>query len=296
MADEVTTPATGGAVESPEVLPPLETGAPAAPVTPSEKPVSEQAPGEPAADKSGEDQQYKGKEKSHVNATERVQQAQRRQKPAERERDKALRRINDLERSIRPQNFDQLDFEARDSVRVREAVRQETAESTRAEAVRAEEERREALAEAWDARNEAFIEKLNAAEAANPGLFDRFASVPVTHEMAEFIAASDMSVEIANYLSMPANRREADHLARLTDPRGQPSREDLREADRIMSRIEARLSKAPQVRKATTAPNPGTTLNGTGAPANLSLAELAGKDDMAAYSARRKAAWKEGKS
>lgn len=260
MTNEATvTPAAGEAVSTPA---PSSAPAPEAPtqVQDTAQPTPQAVPGEPVAEKAGEDD--KGKKPNRIDAKERVQQAVRRQRLAERERDAALRRIAELQTPIRPQNYDQLGFEDRDNIRVREAVREESAVTAKQEAERLENERREAWAEARDARNEAFVERLRDAETANPGIFDRFSRVPVTEDMAAFIADSDMAVEMANYLSQPANGRELEQLVRLTDPRMQPSREDLREADRILTRIEGRLSRAPQARKATTAPNPGTTLSG----------------------------------
>jgi hypothetical protein len=261
VTEATVTPAAGDAVSTP--APSSSTPAPEAPtqVQDTVQPTPEAVPGEPAAEqKAGEDD--KGKKPNRIDAKERVQQAVRRQRLAERERDAALRRLAELEKPIRPENYDQLDFEARDTIRVREAVRDESAATARTEAERLEHERRDAWVEARDARNEAFAERLSEAEAQSPGLFDRFSRVPVTEDMAAFIAESELGVEIANYLSQPANRREVEMLNRLTDPRMQPSRDDLREADRILSRIEGRLSRAPQVRKATQAPNPGTTLGG----------------------------------
>ena len=296
MPEEATNPAAGDAVVTPatETAPASQETPKATETTAPEQPKTDT--GEPAAEKTGEDD--KGPKKpNRIDAKERVQQAVRRQRLAERERDAALRRLSELEKPIRPENYEQLDYEARDTIRVREAVRDESAVAARTEAERLEHERREAWAEARDARNEAFVEKLRDSEAANPGIFDRFSSVPVTEDMAQFIADSELGVEIANYLSQPANRREVDQLVRLTDPRMQPSREDLREADRILSRIEGRLSRAPPTRKATTAPNPGTTLAGAN-PSPRGFDPVTADD--AAYSKRyrerREAARKEGRS
>lgn len=290
MTDQATvTPAAGEAVVTPATTPaPTPTPDPAI-TDPASSPAATPESSAPDAASTGEDD--KGKKPNRIDAKERVQQAVRRQRLAERERDAALRRIAELEKPIRPQNFDQLDFEQRDQLRVREAVRAETAESARAEASVKEAERQEAYIEARNARNEAFGERLMEADKANPGLYERFASVPVTEDMAQFIAESDLSVEIANYLSMPANRREAEYLSRLTDPQGRPTREDLREADRILSRIEQRLSKAPQTRKATTAPNPGTTLaGGNPAPAGKDPGTMSDAEYSAWYRQRAKAA------
>ena len=288
MSEEATTPAAGGAVETPAPQTANQTSSATETPNPSQTP-PETAPdsGEPAAEKAGEEDR---KKPNRIDAKERVQQAVRRQRLAERERDAALRRLAELEQPIRPQNFDQLPFEERDSLRVREAVRQETAATARTEAERMEVERREAALEARDARNEAFVEKLRDSEARSPGIYDRFASIPVTEDMAAFIADSDRAVEMADYLSRPEARREVEQLVRLTDPRMRPSREDLREADRILSRIEGRLSKAPQVRRATQAPNPGTTLGGgNSAPSGRDPATMSDADYSKWYRDRQKA-------
>jgi hypothetical protein len=63
-----------------------------------------------------------------------------------------------------------------------------------------------------------------------------------------------------------------------------------------LARIEARIDKATPPRRTTTAPNPGTTLNGSNTPpAEVSMQELAAKgEDASEYIKRRRAQWAKG--
>lgn len=146
-------------------------------------------------------------------------------------------------------------------------------------------------------RNTAFVAACEEAEASGriPDLLDKFSKVSVTEPMAEFVGRSDVGPELAYALTLPENARALADVVALTDQQNRPTLADLREADRIMARIEAKLERASaKTRKATTAAHPGTTLNGGSPPAGSTLRELAQKEQPLDYIAKRKATWAKG--
>lgn len=251
--------------------------------------------GEPAADEQGQDE-GKDKKRNRISASDRIQQLNGRLKERGhtiRSKDQTISRLraqlNELQRPLLPAGTDpeSLDFNARETLRTREAVRAENANQVR-QNIRAEEAAiNDELEAARDERNTTFQEALQEFEARDPGVFERFAKITVTEDMAEYISGSELAPELASYLTKPANAAELRQIQALTG-RSATAR-DVAEANRMLARIEARIEKAPTTRKHSTAPNQGTTLNGNvPPPGSKSLRELA-ESDTSAYVARRQA-------
>jgi hypothetical protein len=161
-----------------------------------------------------------------------------------------------LERPIRPANLDELPYDQREQVTVREAVRAEQVDRLRSE---------EAVAaqSAAAKRYEQFAAKIEEAGDRFPGLLEQFeaedgagnARVPLSHFAADFIVDSDRTVELTHYLV--SNPQVAVRLNRL------PATQQAVE----LARLEARLTPAPALRKPSNAPAPPATLNGGASPA-----------------------------
>lgn len=298
MTDKATDPAAGGAVTTPDPAAPTVEPSPEPTQTtqpPAEaKPDPQKPPGEPEAAKEGEDE----KKKNRVPYDERIRQLTSRQRLAERERDRALARAHQAEAELaelRKKNVADLSYDQRERLNLDEALAERDLRQARLEARDRLSEFEQTREEARIARNQSFIEKLQEAEARMPGLYQSFARIPLTEPLAEFIGESELGVEIAHFLTKPENAKVLDELNELTfsDPRQRiyPRGEDLARANRIMARIEGRLEKAPPIRKATTAPAPGTTLNGaTPSAGPKTYAEMTDAEAAAYERKRRKEA------
>lgn len=251
--ETLTTPETASvppvASESVTVPPPVETTEAAAP--------AESAPG-PEPEASEQEQPKKPK----VSFSERISQITAARKQAEAERSIALKEIERLQQELerlRGQPAD-IPFEQQDANRVREVLKEEKLAEKQQEI----QTRDQVIKEA---RAATFMAKVEAAADRMPDLLEKFAAVPVSEAAAEIIAESDKAAEIAYYLAN--NPREAREIASL------PAHQ---QGARI-TRIEAKLSAAPQVRKVSQAPAPVPALKGgTPSPAvkdpgSMSMAE-----------------------
>jgi hypothetical protein len=204
------------------------------------------------------------------------------------ERDAANSRLARLSQPLVPEDKKaDLDYDQRETLRIREASRAERKDELQ-EQVQTLHER------SMHAAATAVIEQLNEASdpALKPILEDpRF---PLSDEIIEFLADTDQAVAVAKHLSQ--NRDIAFRLETLTSGKG-VTRASLREADRILLGIEARARAGvvAQPRRATQAPNPGTTLRGGAPPpTEVSLSDLAKKEDAGEYIKRREAEWAKG--
>ncbi len=207
--------------------------------------------------------------KPKVSVSERISQITAARKQAEAERSIALQEVERLRReidSIRGQGIDNLPFEQQDAARVREVLKQEKLADKEAEVAQ-----REIFVK--QARQAGFMAKVEAVADRMPDLLEKFATVPVSEAAAELIAESDRAAEIAYYLAN--NPREAHEIASL------PAH---LQGARI-TRIEAKVSSAPSVRKVSQAPQPIPTLKGGAAPGTKDPGEMT----MEEYVAWRKA-------
>lgn len=283
--EQATTTAAGEAVTPAQQtsVPVVPSGEVTTPPTETPQPQegAEQTTGEPAPEQAGE-----GKEKDQGRFGRRIQQLTAKNASLRRDLETANARLAQMERSSRePANADELTYDQREELRLQRALDRRDANRDRDAIREISRETHETRAELFRAKCEAVADRLP------ENFYQDFGSLSVTPDMAEFIANSDVAPELAVYLTK--NRAEADRLSELTDPR-RATRASLREADQLMARMESRLQRAPKVRQATTAPNPGTTLNG-GAPPPAAKT-LAEEDDMEKYAERRHAAWKKGQS
>lgn len=257
--------------------------------------------GAPDAAETGEDEDREQR-RNRVSFQDRISQLTSRRRLAERERDRALSRAQTAEAElarIQRLNPEQLSYDEREDLRLRRVSLDSEVRRARQDARFAEEDTRLTAEEVRQERNSTFVEKVRAAEKTNPGLYDRFNAIPVTESMAQFIAESDLGVELAHLLTTKEVQAEVDRIIDLTfsDPRRgiHPDPADVERANRMLARLEARVTKAPPARKTTTAPNPGTTLNGKTPVQTVSLRDLASREEgTAEYIRRRQEAWKKG--
>jgi hypothetical protein len=289
VTEQATIPAAGGAVIPPEKITPVP-GAPQDAVQPTP---AEKAPGdEPEAEKKGtEGEGEEDKRQRTDRYNRRIGQLTQQRNDYRARYEAEAEKNRRLSQPIAPQNVADLDYDQRDSLRTREAIRAERADEALSEAQRAEYESMAATAEIA-------ATKIQAADdpELDPILND--VSFPLTDDITEFLAESEHTVELARHLvKNPALARRLAHMTFRGDRqnRGTATRASMREADRILVGLEERLkaggSLNPASRKATKAPAPGTTLNG-GSPlaAQAPLNEL----PMDQYLERRKAAWAKG--
>ncbi len=188
------------------------------------------------------------------------------------ERDSLAARLARLDQPLVPEEKKaDLDYDQRETLRIREASRAERKDEIREQLDTVANKSLQATAHAV---------ALQLQEANDPALQPIFEedNFPLSTETLEFLAETDQAVAIAKHLV--ANRDVAKRLEELTS--GKATRAQLREADRILLGLEARARAGvmTQPRKATQAPNPGTTLKG-GSPPSVqpSLEEIDNMDD-----------------
>lgn len=243
---DVSTPAPASTIPAPPVTP-----APASPVegaTPearAPKPDPSTPPLEGATEELTPD-------KPKQRASERIGEIYAQKKTAERQRDFALGELQRLRTQLAtPAEREALDFGQQQQLDVREAVREERAEQMQEEARRQHSEAIQAQRQMFQTRVEGSLDRM-------PDFYTVFHdNVPVTNIAADFISGSDKGPEVAYYLGK--NLAEARHIATL------PAH--LQGAE--LARIEARITQAPTVRKASTAPPPVSMIGGGTAPARL---------------------------
>lgn len=276
--------AAGGAVNTPDpaiVDPATATANAADQNAPDEKKGDD---GQPPAGKGDVDAEPKQRKHSKLETIKNLRD-ERRSNRAEIER---LRAENERLKKPLVKDRSQLDYDQTERLRVREGVREERIEEN-TDRIRDLAERERSTAEAeFDAVVDGVVETLGSDERF-PGLADKIEKINLHAQTVHFMADSERAAEFANHLVL--NPKVADQLYRMCDRRS--AHYDPQGAERFMARIEAGIIRAP-ARKATAAPNPGTTLNGAGAPTTAQLAELAKSEDASAYIRQREAAWKKG--
>lgn len=230
------------------------------PVAPGESAETSEAPPEP--EKSEDDQAAPKKPK--VTYPERISQITAARRQAEADATLAWSEVArlkaDLQR-LEQQPLDQLPFEQQDAIRHRTAVKEAFFEEKLAAAQQQEAFVRQTEAAAFQARIEAVKDRIP--DFAAVVMRDPAAGGPVIGEFgAHFIANSEKGPEIAYYLAK--NTSEALRIDRL--PVGMQGAE--------LARIEARVTAAPTVRKASQAPAPVATLGGSKSPAGKEPSEM----------------------
>lgn len=273
-----TTPAAGEAVTPAQTTTPATPSTETTQTTQTSDPQVAETPSEAGAE-TPEAEEPKARKRS---AAERIQQLSRRAKDAEGRERAARAEIARLRKPIAA-NVDNLDYDQRERLRMREALREERLET-------AEQHVTHARDDAVEATHETIFAKIEEAADRFPDLMDKIVAINLSQDTVDYLAGSEKGADLAHHLA--TNPGVADKLHRLTDPRT-ATRSSLRDADRLMAQLEASIAK-PQPRKATTAPNPGSTLNGGTPPAAAALADLAKSENPADYIAQRRATWAKG--
>jgi len=280
---EATIPAAGEAVTPAQNDPTKQTPATETPIT-----AQEEQPGESDAEKTGKEGEGEEEQKRKSSRFSfRISQLVNQRRTAESQRDAALAALARLQKPLAT-DVENLDYDQRERLRHRQALREERVDEVQEQARFHDNVAREAVHEAVIARCES---------AGDPAVSEALLSIPLTEDTVDFLAESDKAPELVKHLA--ANPDLAARIHRMTftgDGRRSPTatRASLREADRMLTAIVAKLGSAPVVRKATNAPNPGTTLNGGSPPPGASLHDLAKSEDATDYIKQRQAQWGKG--
>ncbi len=260
---ETATPAGDNSAASTPVLPapPASTieGNPApSAAAPAEQVKTE--PGEPAAEQTEAGQGEKDEQKPKSRFQERIDRLTAEKRDAEARARAAEERLQKLQQPLEVPKDRDLTFDEQESLRIRQALREERAAETRQEA---ENDRKEAL----EKRQESFEAKAKAVADRMPDLLEKFYAVPCSDFASDFISESDKAAEIAYFLG--SNPHEAQRIASLP-----VTRQAIE-----LARLESKLQAAPQMRKTSAAPNPPPMVGGGASPgpkdpANMTPAEF----------------------
>lgn len=227
------------------------------------EPNADAASDDDASAEQQESQQTEQPKKAKRNRiTERIQQLNTQRREAVREAraandraaraEEAYQRLQ--ERMSEAPDIDDDDFEGQQAHRTRQLLNEDRMEAAQEERDQAIEERNAAIQREQEARNQAFMTKLEDASDRFPDLIRDFRDVPVSDVGAEFIAESENAAEIAHWLT--ANRGQARDIALMPDA-AQLS---------ALARLEVRITEAPKARKVSQAPPPPPKVKGTASP------------------------------
>lgn len=224
--------------------------------------------GEPAAAKPDGEQGDESKEKPKKRFQERIDELVADKRSALRDVASLRAEIAELKRMPPPPSNPSLEQET--AYEVKKAVREERVEQLERQAKNAEQHAAQRTFDTFAAKAEAVADRM-------PGLVDKFVTLPeVSQEMASFVAESDKGAEVA--FALASNPQEASRIARLS-----PLHQGIE-----LARLEGRLSKAPEVRKLSTAPAPAPTVTGNPSPAAKSPEEMSQAEYNAWYRKRNK--------
>lgn len=201
-------------------------------------------------------------EKPKSRASERINQLTAEKNAAMRRAAVAEQRYNELRRAPAPQ-VDPNDFDAVQRESMRGVIREETAQQVVTE-------HRQAVQDARRAQAETFYAKVEAARERIPDIdqtIANFGRLPLSDEVCELIAESDVAAELAHHISL--NPRIVDELRGLS-----PAQQG-----RALARIEAKLSLP--TRRTSTAPPPTPSVTGSGAPTARAPSEMSIADVQA---------------
>jgi hypothetical protein len=242
---------------------PVASEQPPVPASPPETPAPEPTKAESAEPPKpeGSDEGEEAPKKARQPASERISQLYAQKKAAEADaflaRQEAQRYYDEL-RKLRETPVDQLPYEQQEAARLKQVVKEHTAEEKVAQA-------QMAAVRAQQARVTAFQAKVDAARDRMPDFDQVFATTPISEAAADIIAESDRAAEIAYYLAK--NPAEAQQIY------GLPPHLQGRE----IARIEAKVSVP--VRRTSAAPPPVPQVAAASAapsakdPANMTMAE-----------------------
>ncbi len=222
--------------------------------------------GEPAAATPDGEQGDEAKEKKRQSVQERIDQVTAARRSAERRANAAEARAAELEKQLTPPP-QHASLEEHDEYRMRKVFREEQVRQLRHERDDAADDAHQAMRTKFQVKAEAVADRM-------PGLFEKFAENPdlkVSAVMADFVAESEKGAEVAFHLVQ--NPREAARIAQLP-----PLQQGIE-----LARLEGKLSVAPQIRKASTAPSPPPTVTGNPSPSAKSASELSVAEMQAAF-------------
>lgn len=228
------------------------------PETPAPEPTKAESAEPPKPEGSDEGEAQK---KPKQTASERIGQIYARLKTAEADREFAFqiaRQAQEELRKLRETPVEQLPYEQQEAARLRQVVKEHSAEEKIASA-------QQAALRAQQARVAAFHAKVEAARDRMPDFDQVFPNTPISEAAADIIAESDRAAEIAYYLGK--NPVEAQQIYSL------PPHLQGRE----IARIEAKVSVP--VRRTSAAPPPVPQVAAASAapsakdPANMTMAE-----------------------
>lgn len=272
MTDE-TTPAGAPPADStsaspaPAQPPNEQTPAPSA-AAPAEQAKTE--PGTPAAEPNA-DQGEKDEQKPKSRFQERIDRLTAEKREAEARARAAEDRLRKLQQPLEIPDRE-LSFEEQEEHRLAQVFRKERARDVAEEAA-------DSARAAADKRRQTFEARAESVADRMPDLREKFYSVPCSEFAADFIAESDRGAELAYFLG--SNPHEAQRIASLPDTRQAIE----------LTRLEAKLSAAPQVRKISQAPTPPPMVGGgTAAPGPKDPAEMTDAEYSAWYAERQKKA------
>jgi len=277
-----TTPATGEA--APKGTTPETTPAPAPrsptfdPPTPEDLGPDEGVKAESAEAPAAEEPKDDDKKKNRVPAQERINQAIRRQRMAERERDRALRELDRMKTSSQPAKpLEEMTYDEREEHRIRKVIQERDTEVVRSAAEDAE-------FEARVASTQRLLSELEMESERFPNVHEEILKINLSPDTADFLAnkAKDKAA-FAHYLVN--NPEVAERLYQNT--KGPRANRYTRE-DALIEMAEINASLRRPQRRPTNVADTGTTLSGGKPPSAQSLVELAEGDDMRAYQERRR--------
>lgn len=199
-------------------------------------------------------------EKPRSRAAERINQLIAEKNSAIRDAAVLRQRYEGIQKAPKAE-VDPNDFDAVQRESMRGVIREETAQQTATQY-------NEAVGRARRAQAETFYAKVEAARERIPDIdqtIQNFGRLPLSDEVCELIAESDVAAELAHHISL--NPRIVDELRGLS-----PAQQG-----RALARIEAKLSLP--TRRTSTTPPPTPSVNGSGAPtarapSEMSIAEM----------------------
>lgn len=229
---------------------------------------------EPDGETTDENEDEKPRKKG---ARARIAELTGRWRTAETDRDLYRRKFEaaqaELER-LRSTDPETLDFDARDNLALRTALKEQRVEELAQEAAQHDELLVNMRAEQFRARAEAASERLPDFSNA----YEAFLAGPCPEAMADFIAASEKGPELVYYLGR--NPAEAKRLAVMSDfAQG-----------RAMAALEARISAAPTARKTSKAPPPAAQI-GSSSPVAAKSAEERSDAEMSEWYRKLRDQW-----
>lgn len=292
MTDQATIPAAGGAVSAPDdvieqTLKALQAEADGgAPAELASKP-AETPPSDDKAKTAAEAAEAETKAADEAKKA-RQQTFNERLGTVVRERNSARKELADaraeIERLRKPlaTNVEDLDYDQRERLRTREALREERLAEVTERAKETAGQERAAIEQERALVHEEVVAKV--AQANDPALATALETMPLTEIGVDLLNESERAADLVKALAAD-NNKLARELYHLTDPRRADASSVARAAT-LLARLESKLgapAPAVQSKKTTNAPAPGTTLNGGPPPVGRELSEMGMADFAPAF-------------